>query len=84
MSFWERSAGFLIIVLCNKIIIFQAGLGRTGTLIGAFLIKHYDMGARESIAWLRICRPGSVIGPQQTYLEQAEGWLWKEGYNFRL
>jgi hypothetical protein len=24
------------------------------------------------MAWLRICRPGSVIGPQQAYLEQQE------------
>ena len=47
-----------------------AGLGRTGTLIGAYLMKHYKFSAAEIIAWLRICRPGSVIGPQQNYLEE--------------
>lgn len=48
--------------------VFLAGLGRTGTLIGCYLMKHYRMTAAESIAWLRICRPGSVIGPQQQFL----------------
>ncbi len=47
-----------------------AGLGRTGTLIGAYLMKHHKFTAAEVIAWLRICRPGSVIGPQQNYLEE--------------
>lgn len=45
--------------------IVQAGLGRTGSLIGSYLIKHYRMSAREAIGWMRICRPGSVIGHQQ-------------------
>ena len=29
-----------------------------------------EFTAAEAIAWIRIARPGSVIGPQQTYLEQ--------------
>uniref|UniRef100_A0A1I8I139 protein-tyrosine-phosphatase n=1 Tax=Macrostomum lignano TaxID=282301 RepID=A0A1I8I139_9PLAT len=36
----------------------KAGLGRTGTLIACYLMKHYRMTAAESIAWCRICRPG--------------------------
>lgn len=47
-----------------------AGLGRTGTLIGCYLMKHYRFTAGEAIAWIRICRPGSVIGPQQNFLEE--------------
>ncbi|KAI4872945.1 hypothetical protein NFI96_023627 [Prochilodus magdalenae] len=47
----------------------KAGLGRTGTLIGCYLMKHYRFTAAEAIAWIRICRPGSVIGPQQHFLE---------------
>ena len=43
----------------------KAGLGRTGTLIALYLMKHYGFTARESIAWLRIVRAGSVIGNQQ-------------------
>ena len=43
----------------------KAGLGRTGTLIALYLMKHYGFTAREAIAWLRIVRAGSVIGNQQ-------------------
>ncbi|CAF0934947.1 unnamed protein product [Didymodactylos carnosus] len=62
----------------------KAGLGRTGTLIGCYLMKHYKFTAAEAIAWLRICRPGSVIGPQQNYLEEKQGWLWSQGDSFRV
>jgi hypothetical protein len=44
----------------------------SGTLAGCFLIKHYGFTADEAIAWVRICRPGSVIGPQQVYLTKYE------------
>ncbi|CAF3535067.1 unnamed protein product [Adineta steineri] len=62
----------------------KAGLGRTGTLIGAYLMKHYKFTAAEVIAWLRICRPGSVIGPQQNYLEEKQAWLWSLGDMYRV
>uniref|UniRef100_A0A673BD39 protein-tyrosine-phosphatase n=1 Tax=Sphaeramia orbicularis TaxID=375764 RepID=A0A673BD39_9TELE len=48
----------------------KAGLGRTGTLIGCYLMKHFRFTAAEAIAWIRICRPGSIIGPQQNFLEE--------------
>lgn len=48
----------------------KAGLGRTGTLIGIYIMKHYRMTACETIAWLRIARPGSVIGVQQHFLKE--------------
>jgi cell division cycle 14 len=41
----------------------KAGLGRTGTLIGLYIMKHYKMPPADFIAWCRMCRPGSVIGP---------------------
>lgn len=41
----------------------MAGLGRTGTLIGCYALRQYDITARDFIAWCRIARPGSVIGP---------------------
>ncbi|KAF9933689.1 cell division control protein 14 [Linnemannia zychae] len=50
----------------------MAGLGRTGTLIGAYLMRHFDMSARDTIAFLRLMRPGSVVGPQQNWLEENE------------
>ena len=41
----------------------KAGLGRTGTLIGIYAMKHYRFPAEDFIGWIRICRPGSVLGP---------------------
>uniref|UniRef100_W5LJ29 Cell division cycle 14A n=1 Tax=Astyanax mexicanus TaxID=7994 RepID=W5LJ29_ASTMX len=61
----------------------KAGLGRTGTLIGCYLMKHYRFTAAEAIAWIRICRPGSVIGPQQNFLEEKQHSMWVEGDLFR-
>ncbi|TSK53769.1 Dual specificity protein phosphatase CDC14AB [Bagarius yarrelli] len=57
----------------------KAGLGRTGTLIGCYLMKHYRFSAAEVIAWIRICRPGSIIGPQQHFLEEKQTNLWAQG-----
>lgn len=57
----------------------KAGLGRTGTLIACWMMKHYRLTAAECIAWLRISRPGSVLGPQQFYLEDMQAEMWAEG-----
>jgi len=61
----------------------KAGLGRTGTCIGAYLMKHYRLTAAEVIGWMRICRPGMVIGPQQHFLADIEGMMWQEGETYR-
>jgi len=50
----------------------KAGLGRTGTLIGLYAMKHFQINAEAFIGWIRIARPGSVLGPQQFYLPQQE------------
>jgi cell division cycle 14 len=55
----------------------RAGLGRTGTLIALWMMKHAGFGAEEAIGWLRIVRPGSVIGPQQEYLKMCEWRRWR-------
>lgn len=47
-----------------------AGLGRTGCLIASYIVKHWSFTAIEAIAWIRICRPGSVIGVQQKWLTE--------------
>jgi len=60
----------------------KAGLGRTGTLIAAYIMKHYRWTASQIIAWLRICRPGSVIGPQQIYLEEIQQKMFREGTQY--
>ena len=46
----------------------KAGLGRTGTLIALYLMRRRGFTARAAMGWLRIMRPGSVIGEQQHYL----------------
>lgn len=50
----------------------KAGLGRTGTLIGAYCMKHFKIPAKFFIAWCRLARPGSILGPQQKYLCDIE------------
>ncbi|KAF0686940.1 Aste57867_21288 [Aphanomyces stellatus] len=57
----------------------KAGLGRTGTCIGAYLMKHFRFTAKECIGWLRLCRAGSVIGPQQQFMESIEARMWAAG-----
>jgi len=63
----------------------KAGLGRTGTLIGAYLIWKYGFTANEAIAFMRIIRPGSVVGPQQQYmyLKQLEWVKWSASDEIR-
>jgi cell division cycle 14 len=50
----------------------KAGLGRTGTLIACYAMKHYHFSAAEFIGWIRLARPGSILGPQQNYLIEIE------------
>uniref|UniRef100_A0A8D0HK08 Cell division cycle 14A n=1 Tax=Sphenodon punctatus TaxID=8508 RepID=A0A8D0HK08_SPHPU len=61
----------------------KAGLGRTGTLIACYIMKHYRFTHTEAIAWIRICRPGSIIGPQQHFLEEKQSMLWVQGDIYR-
>jgi cell division cycle 14 len=46
----------------------KAGLGRTGSLIALYAMKHYKFPAAAFIGYIRICRPGSILGPQQKFL----------------
>ena len=46
----------------------KAGLGRTGTLIAVHLMRSHGFTARAAMGWLRLMRPGSVIGEQQGFL----------------
>ena len=40
----------------------RAGLGRTGTLIALWMMRHAGFGADDAMGWLRIVRPGSGPG----------------------
>lgn len=46
----------------------KAGLGRTGSLIALYCMKHFGFPPAPFIGWIRIARPGSILGPQQQYL----------------
>ena len=46
----------------------RAGLGRTGTLIGCYIMHKYEFEPKALIAWMRICRSGMVVGEQQQFL----------------
>jgi hypothetical protein len=54
----------------------RAGLGRTGTLVALWLMRRAGFDANAAVGWLRIVRPGSVIGAQHRYLRacQCRGW----------
>nr|XP_020464743.1 LOW QUALITY PROTEIN: dual specificity protein phosphatase CDC14A [Monopterus albus] len=69
----------MLLPVLTVLVSVSAGLGRTGTLIGCYLMKHYRFTAGEAISWIRICRPGSVIGPQQNFLEEKQATLWLLG-----
>ena len=47
-------------------------------MIGAYLIWKYGFTASEAIAFMRIVRPGCVVGPQQQYMycKQLEWSKW--------
>jgi cell division cycle 14 len=57
----------------------KAGLGRTGTLIALYLMRRHGFSAREAMGWLRIMRPGSVIGEQQHFLCAIEAAVNRPG-----
>ena len=50
----------------------KAGLGRTGTLIGCYAMKKFGFPAAAFTGWIRLCRPGSILGPQQHFLLDVE------------
>ena len=38
------------------------------------MYKH-NFSAKQAIAWLRLCRPGSVVGDQQQFMQDIESDL---------
>lgn len=44
-------------------------------------MKHYHFPAAEFIGWIRIARPGSILGPQQNYLIEMQKPMRELGAN---
>ena len=57
----------------------KAGLGRTGSLIALYIMKHIGFPPADFIGWIRIARPGSILGPQQQYLCNMDDKMMKAG-----
>lgn len=34
------------------------------------LYRYRELTAKQALAWLRLCRPGSVVGKQQYFIEE--------------
>jgi len=72
----------VVAVHCKK------GLGRTGTLNACYIMKYYNFTAKEAIAYIRIMRPGSILGIQQHFLASLEGLrlqnFWEENSRNKL
>ncbi|RVX70920.1 Tyrosine-protein phosphatase cdcA [Exophiala mesophila] len=66
----------------------KAGLGRTGCLIGAYLIYRHGFTANEVIAFMRFMRPGMVVGPQQHWLHlnqnQFREWYLEDQWKLKM
>lgn len=50
----------------------RAGLGRTGVLICIWLIIKYNFSPQNAIAYIRMIRPGSILGNQGFFLESID------------
>mmetsp|Transcript_36170 Transcript_36170/g.78925 ORF Transcript_36170/g.78925 Transcript_36170/m.78925 type:complete len:485 (-) Transcript_36170:158-1612(-) len=51
----------------------KAGLGRTGAIVGAYMVDHYGISGKAAYGWLRLCRPGSIQTPAQERFVRAQG-----------
>ena len=57
----------------------KAGLGRTGSLIALYCMKHFGFPPAAFTGWIRIARPGSILGPQQQYHITMDDRMLKAG-----
>jgi len=46
-------------------------------------MKHFNFPADAFIGYIRIARPGSVLGPQQQFLNEIQDEMFKRGSEFR-
>jgi protein-tyrosine phosphatase len=61
----------------------RTGLGKSATLVACYAMKHYEYPSAEIIPWIRMCRPGSILGHQQFFLMEIEESCFKLGQAYR-
>ena len=50
----------------------KAGLGRTGTMIALYMHEVYKVNIKAAVAWIKICRPGSITNLQFDFLVEYQ------------
>ena len=50
----------------------QDGLGRAGTRVALYMMKHHGFTAREAMGWLRIVRPGRCLDRERERERERE------------
>lgn len=53
----------------------RSGLGRTGCFVASYIMHAHGFDAKMAIAWVRMCRPGSIYGKLQSFLVNVEHHL---------
>lgn len=52
-------------------------------MIGCYALKHFNFPADAFIGYIRIARPGSVLGPQQQFLNEIQDEMFRKGQEYR-
>lgn len=47
-------------------------------------MKHYKFPAAYFIGWSRLCRSGSILGPQQQWLLEMQNKMFNDGDDYRI
>lgn len=56
----------------------RAGLGRTGTMIGCYLMRTFGLDCKGTIGWMRVMRPGCFLAQQPRFMEAIQWWLGRQ------
>lgn len=54
----------------------HCGMGGQGTLVALWMMRNEEFSAGEAMGFVRVMRPGCVVGKQQKLLQQLDGATW--------
>ena len=78
-----RVKSHYIVIIPAQVFVWESYMGVSNLSPLQFNVAHIQSICVQAIAYIRVCRPGSVIGPQQTFLHINEAELWKHGELYR-